>query len=290
MLTHVITHPVKTGRPHIEIAHHRKSMASSSCNIAAKSPCQSSIGHGILTIYAQKSSGVPGNCNKEPWVFVIWILSAADENFVVSARKYRPTFLTRWLAGTHYDNAEECLDNNNSPRHCSFAAPDVGKLLRTHRCPADYGFEKAESNSLNIFELDAASITPLRIFETWLTRFAIHRKLGSLKSYIIDEVPHALQQAFNAFLKTAGEPPYIRDFHPATQKSISIPTILSRCQIFDLTESRSSISPITLKKIAKREEIPEKRALHLIAQKADGALRDALSIFDLMVTSHPEKA
>jgi DNA polymerase-3 subunit gamma/tau len=111
-------------------------------------------------------------------------------------------------------------------------------------------------------------------------------QFGKFKVYIIDEVHMLSNSAFNAFLKTLEEPPPYAIFILATtEKHKVIPTILSRCQIFDFNRIQVSDIARQLKKVADREKIKtEEEALHLIAQKADGALRDALSIFDLMVT------
>ncbi|MFM7854994.1 MAG: DNA polymerase III subunit gamma/tau, partial [Flammeovirgaceae bacterium] len=117
-------------------------------------------------------------------------------------------------------------------------------------------------------------------------------QFGRFKVYIIDEVHMLSNSAFNAFLKTLEEPPSYAIFILATtEKHKVIPTILSRCQIFDFNRIQVSDIARQLKKVADREQIKvEEEALHLIAQKADGALRDGLSIFDLMVTFSSGKA
>ena len=155
------------------------------------------------------------------------------------------------------------------------------------------GFEeKSETNSLNIFELDAASNNSVEDIRNLIDQVRYPPQFGKFKVYIIDEVHMLSNSAFNAFLKTLEEPPSYAIFILATtEKHKVIPTILSRCQIFDF--NRIQISDISkhLKKIADHEGIPaEDEALHLMAQKADGALRDALSIFDLMVTYAAGKA
>src|SRR5690606_27829545 len=149
------------------------------------------------------------------------------------------------------------------------------------------GFEeRTENNSLNIFELDAASNNSVEDIRNLIDQVRYPPQFGKFKVYIIDEVHMLSNAAFNAFLKTLEEPPPYAIFILATtEKHKVIPTILSRCQIFDFNRIQISDIANHLKKIAEREGIPtEDEALHLIAQKADGALRDALSICDLMVT------
>jgi DNA polymerase-3 subunit gamma/tau len=155
------------------------------------------------------------------------------------------------------------------------------------------GFEeKAEINSLNIFELDAASNNSVEDIRNLIDQVRYPPQYGKFKVYIIDEVHMLSNQAFNAFLKTLEEPPSYAIFILATtEKHKVIPTILSRCQIFDFNRIQVSDIADQLKKIADREKIKtEDAALHLIAQKADGALRDGLSIFDLMVTFSSKNA
>jgi DNA polymerase-3 subunit gamma/tau len=149
------------------------------------------------------------------------------------------------------------------------------------------GFEeKQETHSLNIFELDAASNNSVEDIRNLIDQVRYPPQVGKYKVYIIDEVHMLSNSAFNAFLKTLEEPPSYAIFILATtEKHKVIPTILSRCQIFDFNRIQISDIANHIKKIAQHENIPaEDEALHLIAQKADGALRDALSIFDLMVT------
>lgn len=212
------------------------------------------------------------------------------ENFVVSARKYRPTGFEEVVGQEHITTTlKNAIDNNKLAQALLFCGPrGVGKTTCA-RIVARLinGFEeKAETNSLNIFELDAASNNSVDDIRNLIDQVRYPPQFGKFKVYIIDEVHMLSNQAFNAFLKTLEEPPPYAIFILATtEKHKVIPTILSRCQIFDF--NRIQISDISnhLKKIADREAIPaEDEALHLIAQKADGALRDALSIFDLMVT------
>lgn len=184
---------------------------------------------------------------------------------------------------------KNAIDNNKLAQALLFCGPrGVGKTTCA-RIVARLinGFEeRSEQNSLNIFELDAASNNSVEDIRNLIDQVRYPPQFGKYKVYIIDEVHMLSNAAFNAFLKTLEEPPSYAIFILATtEKHKVIPTILSRCQIFDF--NRIQISDISnhLKKIAKQESIPaEDEALHLISQKADGALRDALSIFDLMVT------
>jgi DNA polymerase III subunit gamma/tau len=212
------------------------------------------------------------------------------ENFVVSARKYRPAGFDEVVGQEHITTTlKNAIDNNKLAQALLFCGPrGVGKTTCA-RIVARLinGFdEKAETNSLNIFELDAASNNSVEDIRNLIEQVRYPPQFGRYKVYIIDEVHMLSNAAFNAFLKTLEEPPSYAIFILATtEKHKVIPTILSRCQIFDF--NRIQISDITshLKKIAEREGIAtEEEALHLISQKADGALRDALSIFDLMVT------
>lgn len=212
------------------------------------------------------------------------------ENFVVSARKYRPAGFDEVVGQEHITTTlKNAIDNNKLAQALLFCGPrGVGKTTCA-RIVARLinGFdEKAETNSLNIFELDAASNNSVEDIRNLIDQVRYPPQFGKFKVYIIDEVHMLSNAAFNAFLKTLEEPPSYAIFILATtEKHKVIPTILSRCQIFDF--NRIQISDITnhLKKIADREGIAaEEEALHLISQKADGALRDALSIFDLMVT------
>jgi DNA polymerase-3 subunit gamma/tau len=212
------------------------------------------------------------------------------ENFVVSARKYRPTGFDEVVGQEHITTTlKNAIDNNKLAQALLFCGPrGVGKTTCA-RIVARLinGFEESkENNSLNIFELDAASNNSVEDIRNLIDQVRYPPQFGKFKVYIIDEVHMLSNSAFNAFLKTLEEPPSYAIFILATtEKHKVIPTILSRCQIFDF--NRIQISDITthLKKIAEHEGIPaEDEALHLISQKADGALRDALSIFDLMVT------
>jgi DNA polymerase-3 subunit gamma/tau len=212
------------------------------------------------------------------------------DNFVVSARKYRPTGFAEVVGQEHITTTlKNAIDSNKLAQALLFCGPrGVGKTTCA-RIVARLinGFEeKAETNSLNIFELDAASNNSVEDIRNLIDQVRYPPQFGKYKVYIIDEVHMLSNAAFNAFLKTLEEPPSYAIFILATtEKHKVIPTILSRCQIFDF--NRIQIADIAghLKVIAKHEGIKaEDEALHLISQKADGALRDALSIFDLMVT------
>jgi DNA polymerase-3 subunit gamma/tau len=212
------------------------------------------------------------------------------ENFVVSARKYRPTGFDEVVGQEHITTTlKNAIDNNKLAQALLFCGPrGVGKTTCA-RIVARLinGFEeKAETNSLNIFELDAASNNSVEDIRNLIDQVRYPPQFGKFKVYIIDEVHMLSNAAFNAFLKTLEEPPPYAIFILATtEKHKVIPTILSRCQIFDFNRIQISDIARHLGVIAKHEKIKvEEEALHLIAQKADGALRDALSIFDLMVT------
>ncbi|MBS1487898.1 MAG: DNA polymerase III subunit gamma/tau [Bacteroidetes bacterium] len=212
------------------------------------------------------------------------------ENFVVSARKYRPLGFDEVVGQEHITTTlKNAIDNNKLAQALLFCGPrGVGKTTCA-RIVARLinGFEeKAEVNSLNIFELDAASNNSVEDIRNLIDQVRYPPQFGRFKVYIIDEVHMLSNAAFNAFLKTLEEPPSYAIFILATtEKHKVIPTILSRCQIFDFNRIQVSDISRQLKKIADREGIQaEDEALHLIAQKADGALRDGLSIFDLMVT------
>lgn len=212
------------------------------------------------------------------------------DNFVVSARKYRPLGFDEVVGQEHITTTlKNAIDNNKLAQALLFCGPrGVGKTTCA-RIVARLinGFEeKAEVNSLNIFELDAASNNSVEDIRNLIDQVRYPPQFGKFKVYIIDEVHMLSNAAFNAFLKTLEEPPSYAIFILATtEKHKVIPTILSRCQIFDFNRIQVSDIAKQLKKIAEREGISaEDEALHLIAQKADGALRDGLSIFDLMVT------
>ncbi|NMM49543.1 DNA polymerase III subunit gamma/tau [Marinigracilibium pacificum] len=212
------------------------------------------------------------------------------ENFVVSARKYRPKGFDEVVGQSHITTTlQNAIDKNQLAQALLFCGPrGVGKTTCA-RIVARLinGFEQgSENSSMNIYELDAASNNSVDDIRNLVDQVRYPPQQGNYKVYIIDEVHMLSNAAFNAFLKTLEEPPPYAIFILATtEKHKIIPTILSRCQIYDFNRIQVSDIADHLKGIADREEIKtEPEALHLIAQKADGALRDALSIFDLIVT------
>ncbi len=212
------------------------------------------------------------------------------DKFVVSARKYRPNSFETVVGQSHITTTlQNAINNNQLAQALLFCGPrGVGKTTCA-RIVAKLinGFDdKEDAGAFNIFELDAASNNSVDDIRNLIDQVRYPPQVGKFKVYIIDEVHMLSNAAFNAFLKTLEEPPSYAIFILATtEKQKVIPTILSRCQIFDF--NRIQIADIIdhLKRIAEQENIKtEDEALHLIAQKADGALRDALSIFDLIVT------
>lgn len=211
------------------------------------------------------------------------------ENFVVSARKYRPQGFDEVVGQEHITTTlSNAIENNHLGQALLFCGPrGVGKTTCARILARMVnGFGENEQNTLNIYELDAASNNSVDDIRNLVDQVRFPPQQGNFKVYIIDEVHMLSNAAFNAFLKTLEEPPSYAIFILATtEKHKIIPTILSRCQIFDFNRIQVSDSASHLKKIADREGLEvEEEALHLIAQKADGALRDALSIFDLIVT------
>lgn len=227
------------------------------------------------------------------------------ENFVVSARKYRPQTFDSVVGQSHITTTlKNAIKNNHLAQAFLFCGPrGVGKttnariLAKTINCQnltddieACNECESCKSfntgSSLNIHELDAASNNSVDDIRNLVDQVRYPPQAGKYKIYIIDEVHMLSNQAFNAFLKTLEEPPSYAIFILATtEKHKIIPTILSRCQIFDFNRIQVKDIADHLEGIAGKESITaEQEALHLIAQKADGALRDALSMFDLIVT------
>ncbi|MEM6522899.1 MAG: DNA polymerase III subunit gamma/tau [Bacteroidota bacterium] len=217
------------------------------------------------------------------------------DQFVVSARKYRPQGFDEVVGQSHITTTlKNAVDNNQLAQALLFCGPrGVGKTTCARilaRMINEFD-EGSETNALNIFELDAASNNSVDDIRNLIDQVRYPPQYGKYKVYIIDEVHMLSNAAFNAFLKTLEEPPSYAIFILATtEKHKVIPTILSRCQIFDFNRIQVSDIADHLKVIAERESIKvEDEALHLIAQKADGALRDALSIFDLIVTFSTER-
>ena len=221
------------------------------------------------------------------------------ENFVVSARKYRPVGFEEVVGQEHITTTlQNAIDNNQLAQALLFCGPrGVGKTTCARivaRMINDQNIENPlEANdTFNIYELDAASNNSVDDIRNLIDQVRYPPQQGKFKVYIIDEVHMLSNQAFNAFLKTLEEPPSYAIFILATtEKHKVIPTILSRCQIFDFNRIEVSDISNQLQKIAAKESLEtEEEALHLIAQKADGAMRDALSLFDLIVTfSHGQK-
>jgi DNA polymerase III subunit gamma/tau len=218
------------------------------------------------------------------------------ENFVVSARKYRPqTFESVVGQESITTTLQSAIKNNHLAQAFLFCGPrGVGKTtcarILAREINADAALRKGEDPeadfSLNIFELDAASNNSVDDIRNLTDQVRFAPQVGTFKVYIIDEVHMLSQAAFNAFLKTLEEPPAHAIFILATtEKHKILPTILSRCQIFDF--QRITVKDIAhhLAYVAKSEGVTaEPEALGVIAQKADGALRDALSMFDQLVS------
>jgi len=227
------------------------------------------------------------------------------EKFVVSARKYRPsTFDSVVGQRAITDTLKNAIKTGHLAQAFLFCGSrGVGKtscariLAKTINCSnrtdnveacneCDSCTSFNEGSSLNILEIDAASNNSVDNIRELTDQVRFAPQIGDYKVYIIDEVHMLSQAAFNAFLKTLEEPPPHAIFILATtEKHKIIPTILSRCQIFDFNRIRVEDISNHLSSIAKKEGIEaEEEALHLVAQKADGALRDALSIFDQLVS------
>ena len=214
------------------------------------------------------------------------------ENFVVSARKYRPQEFETVVGQSHItDTLEHAIEENQLAQALLFCGPrGVGKTtcarILARKINERDGSTSEDGFAYNIFELDAASNNSVEDIRELTDQVRFAPQVGKYKIYIIDEVHMLSSAAFNAFLKTLEEPPAHAIFILATtEKHKIIPTILSRCQIYDFKRITIEDIQIHLKKIAEKESIQyEEDALYLIAQKADGALRDALSIFDRLAT------
>jgi DNA polymerase-3 subunit gamma/tau len=227
------------------------------------------------------------------------------ENFIVSARKYRPATFDMVVGQDSITNTlKAAIKNKHLTQAYLFCGPrGVGKttcariFAKTINCSdlKDNGeaCDICESclsfntlRSFNIHELDAASNNKVDDIRSLTDQVRIPPQIGKYSIYIIDEVHMLSSSAFNAFLKTLEEPPAHAIFILATtEKHKIIPTILSRCQIFDFNRIRIEDIVGRLMYVAKNEGVSaEEEALHIISQKADGALRDALSIFDQIVS------
>ncbi len=216
------------------------------------------------------------------------------EHFIVSARKYRPQTFNEVVGQQAITNTlENAIKNNHLAQALLFTGPrGVGKttcariLAKRINQEGQEAPNPTEDFAFNIFELDAASNNSVDDIRNLTEQVRIPPQVGKYKVYIIDEVHMLSQSAFNAFLKTLEEPPAHAIFILATtEKHKIIPTILSRCQIFDFKRITVLDVKNYLKEIAVKENITaDDDALHIIAQKADGAMRDALSIFDRVVS------
>ncbi|MDT0295160.1 DNA polymerase III subunit gamma/tau [Mesonia ostreae] len=215
------------------------------------------------------------------------------EHFIVSARKYRPETFDDVVGQKAITNTlENAIKNNHLAQALLFTGPrGVGKttcarILAKRINQQATENQQEEDFAFNIFELDAASNNSVDDIRNLIDQVRIPPQVGSYKVYIIDEVHMLSSAAFNAFLKTLEEPPKHAIFILATtEKHKIIPTILSRCQIFDFKRITVTDAKEYLAKIAKSEGVEaEDDALHIIAQKADGAMRDALSIYDRVVS------
>ncbi len=241
-------------------------------------------------------------CNTKHFVICIFASGMEERTgFIVSARKYRPdTFDTVVGQGSITATLKNAIRTRHLAQAYLFCGPrGIGKttcariFAKTINCSnlsdnveACNACESCESfnqiRSYNIHELDAASNNSVEDIRLLIEKVRIPPQIGNYSVYIIDEVHMLSQSAFNAFLKTLEEPPKHAIFIMATtEKHKILPTILSRCQIFDFGRIKVPDIVAYLEQIAKKEKITfETDALNIIAQKADGAMRDALSIFD----------
>ncbi|MBD2769873.1 DNA polymerase III subunit gamma/tau [Hymenobacter sp. BT664] len=227
------------------------------------------------------------------------------DNFVVSARKYRPSTFRSVVGQQHVTTTlQNAIQSQHLAQAFLFCGPrGVGKttcariLAKTINCTSLSAETEAcgtcascvafqDNASFNVHELDAASNNSVEDIRSLVEQVRYAPQAGKYKIYIIDEVHMLSNAAFNAFLKTLEEPPGYAIFILATtERHKIIPTILSRCQIFDFSRIRVEDMREHLRYVATQEGVSaEDDALHLLAQKADGGLRDALSMFDQMVT------
>ncbi len=233
------------------------------------------------------------------------IIEVMTNEFIVSARKYRPsTFVSVVGQQSITATLKNAIKNNQMAHAYLFCGPrGVGKttcariFAKTincqnvtadhepcNQCESCMAFN--ENRSFNIHELDAASNNSVEDIRSLIDQVRIPPQLGHYSVYIIDEVHMLSSSAFNAFLKTLEEPPRHAIFILATtEKHKILPTILSRCQIFDFNRIKISDIAEYLQYVAKSESITiEETGVNIIAHKADGAMRDALSIFDQVVS------
>jgi len=227
------------------------------------------------------------------------------DKFIVSARKYRPQNFTTVIGQSHITTTLKNAINNNQLAHAFlFCGPrGVGKttcariLAKTinceqkdkdgeacNKCNSCISFDNG--SSFNVHELDAASNNSVEDIRALVDQVRFAPQAGAYKVYIVDEVHMLSTNAFNAFLKTLEEPPPYAIFILATtEKHKILPTILSRCQIFDFKRITTNDTVEHLEYITQKEKISaEKAGLHVIAQKSEGCLRDALSILDKIVS------
>lgn len=227
------------------------------------------------------------------------------EKFIVSARKYRPQNFNSVVGQEHITTTLKNAIKNNQLAHAFlFCGPrGVGKTTcarilgktincesRTadgeacNECQSCISFDRG--TSLNIHELDAASNNSVDDIRALADQVRFAPQAGKYKVYIVDEVHMLSASAFNAFLKTLEEPPPFAIFILATtEKHKIIPTILSRCQIFDFKRITNQDTAAHLKEISEKEKIAvDDTALHIIAQKSEGCMRDSLSLFDKIVS------
>lgn len=214
------------------------------------------------------------------------------EQFIVSARKYRPQTFKDVVGQKAITNTLlNAIENNHLAQALLFTGPrGVGKTtcarILARKINQEGYDDPNEDFSFNVFELDAASNNSVDDIRNIIDQVRIPPQTGKYKVYIVDEVHMLSSAAFNAFLKTLEEPPKHAIFILATtEKHKILPTILSRCQIFDFKRITINDAKEHLKEIAIEQGVTfEDDALHIIAQKADGAMRDALSIFDRVVS------
>lgn len=216
------------------------------------------------------------------------------EDFIVSARKYRPQTFSSVVGQENItETLLKAIEQNHLAQAFLFSGPrGVGKttcariLAKTVNQQGVKEADEQQDYAFNIFELDAASNNGVDDIRNLIDQVRIPPQVGKYKVYIIDEVHMLSKSAFNAFLKTLEEPPPYAIFIMATtEKHKVLPTILSRCQVFDFNRIQVPEMVNHLRAIAEKEGVKASDdALHIIAEKADGALRDALSIFDQMVS------
>ncbi|MBC7586992.1 MAG: DNA polymerase III subunit gamma/tau, partial [Chitinophagaceae bacterium] len=227
------------------------------------------------------------------------------DKFIVSARKYRPQNFNTVVGQSHITTTLKNAIRNNQLAHAFlFCGPrGVGKttcariLAKTINCENKTADSEACNTcnscvsfdagaSMNIHELDAASNNSVDDIRSLVEQVRFAPQAGKYKVYIVDEVHMLSTSAFNAFLKTLEEPPSYAIFILATtEKHKILPTILSRCQIFDFKRITTNDTVVHLQEIVDKEEIiADKASLQIIAQKSEGCMRDALSILDKIVS------